>query len=488
MVIKYCVRILLLNAFIFVAGDQLNTSNIDDLSQTVTTIYTRSDESFPNPERGFYEKLGPWGTNPRPPLKVSDLQNLRNRNITLARRIYLISEFIDKPLSNSFLEKVSMDLSTSRKAGVKLILRFSYNWLGGGDDAPKDRILSHIRQLKPVLEKNYDVIAYMEAGFIGFWGEWNRSSNGLRKNPVARRAILHAILDALPQDRMVALRYSYYKGDIFHDFSPLTQKEGFNKTKRARTGAHNDCFLAGIDDWGTYNHTDPDIVEEQKIFLSLDNRYVVQGGEVCNPSKYDDCPNALAELKRMHWSSLNATPSDGKEILEDWEVQGCMKEIVNRLGYRLRLEKSKISKLVRPGGKFKLDLELINEGWASPYNPRLVEVILRNIRGHKEYYLPVNEKPGQWMPNEINNIHIAGYIPKNIESGKYEVLINLPDPNLNLYNRPEYSIRLANKNMWEASTGYNSILSSISIVPPKVNQISSKRTVFKLRIPRKNTL
>ncbi|WP_252864943.1 DUF4832 domain-containing protein [Capnocytophaga ochracea] len=33
--------------------------------------------------------------------------------------------------------------------------------------------------------------------------------------------------------------------------------------------------------------------------------------------------------------------------------------------------------------------------------------------------------------------------------------MNLPDPYQSLAHRPEYSIRLANKGIWEAQTGYN---------------------------------
>lgn len=121
-------------------------------------------------------------------------------------------------------------------------------------------------QLEPILKNNYDAIAYLEAGFIGYWGEWNRSTNGLRTNPQARRKILKKLLSVLPPERMVALRYSYYKGDIFNQQQPLTESEAFNRSGRARTGAHNDCFLAEIDDWGTYNHTDPKIINQQKAF------------------------------------------------------------------------------------------------------------------------------------------------------------------------------------------------------------------------------
>lgn len=439
--------------------------SISQEASIITTVYESSNENIPNPERGFYAASNPLTDEPSPPLKLSDLQKLRSRNVTLLRRYYLISEFRKQPLSQSFLQMISNDFEIARKAGVKLIPRFGYNWIGGGPDASKDRISSHLEQLKPIFEANYDVIAYMEAGFIGNWGEWHTSSNGLDKNPKDRREILFKLLSVLPSERMVAIRYAHYKRNAFNNENPLTPDKAFNKTYQARTGAQNQCFLADIDDWGTYNSTDPDEIDRQKTFLNLDNRFVVQAGEVCHSSKYDDCPNALKELARMRWSTLNADVHDGKEVLQGWEAQGCMEEIKRRLGYRFRLLKSEMPEIFKPGGTFSMQFEIVNDGWASPYNPRGLEVILRNHQTGNEYYLPVNDDPRMWMPGDTKSVKIVGGLPKTIPSGKYQVLLNLPDLSPRLYNRPEYSIRLANQNLWEKSTGYNSLLSSIVVDP-----------------------
>ena len=48
-------------------------------------------------------------------------------------------------------------------------------------------------------------------------------------------------------------------------------------------------------------------------------------------------------------------------------------------------------------------------------------------------------------------------LPKNLTAGDYNVYLNLPDPYKSLSTRPEYSIRLANKEVWEPQTGYNKI-------------------------------
>jgi len=436
-------------------------------TQTILT-YESSSENFPNPERGFFVVIDPIGNDPVPPLQLSELQKIKSQGITLVRKIYLLSEFREKSLSQSFLKMISQDCDAARQAGVKLIVRFSYNWLGGGADAPAERIVSHLDQLQPILAENYDVIAYMDAGFVGHWGEWHSSTNKLVDNWTLdvtdnARAIVLKILSVLPTERMVTIRYPKQKIRIFNNINPLSIEEAFNGSVRARTGHHNDAFRAGIDDAGTYGSTNPTVIEQEKTWLNLDTKYVVQGGEPAWPSEspeYDDCPGALTDLARMHWSSLSMNQSDATAVYQGWIEQGCMEEIKRRLGYRFRFINSKAPRIVEPGGNFAVSFEIINEGWATPYNPRKVEVVLRNRETKREYHWDVNADPRLWVAGTTRQINFAKAIPADIPHGEYDIFLNLPDPTPKLHKRPEYSIRFANQNIWEASTGYNSLLQS----------------------------
>jgi pimeloyl-ACP methyl ester carboxylesterase len=51
------------------------------------------------------------------------------------------------------------------------------------------RVVSHLDQLQPILTDNYDVIAFVQAGFIGSWGEWYYTTNNLTtlENKTARQ-------------------------------------------------------------------------------------------------------------------------------------------------------------------------------------------------------------------------------------------------------------------------------------------------------------
>ena len=75
---------------------------------------------------------------------------------------------------------------------MKVILRFTYSNSCCDppfNDAPKATILEHLEQLKPVLAKNEDVIAVVQMGLIGPWGEQFYSDHfgDLEHGPVTKQ-------------------------------------------------------------------------------------------------------------------------------------------------------------------------------------------------------------------------------------------------------------------------------------------------------------
>jgi hypothetical protein len=453
--------VLFIMSFSVVIADLAQSDNAKQVA-----FYQPSSENFANPERGLFIQYNPLENTPHPPLRVNDLKAIREDNITLIRNIYLISEFKDVSLSDSFLASLTADLAAAREAGVKVILRFSYNWLHGGDDAAEATILAQQEQLRPILKNNYDVIAFMEAGFIGHWGEWHSSTHNLDQNPQARKNILFNLLSILPTERMVAIRYTHHKRDAFNNYTPLQSLTVPGTSERARVGAHNDCFLASDDDFGTYNSPIPKEIATQKAFLQQDNLFVVQGGELCNynPPR-SNCPTALIELAQMRWSTLNyyLPKEDLNIIFQDWQKQGCLPEITRRLGYRLRLVESELNQKAIARGKMDLQFTIANDGWASLYNPRTLEVILRHQKTGKEYTLLSSVNPRQWLPNSEQSVKIQTDLPQDIVEGNYQLFLNLPDSHPRLSKRPEFSIRLANLDLWEGSTGYNYLQHIIAI-------------------------
>jgi hypothetical protein len=111
-----------------------------------------------------------------------------------------------------------------------------------------------------------------------------------------------------------------------------------------------------------------------------------------------------------------------------------------------------------------------NVGYASPFNPRGLELILRHQQTGKLVRLPLlkplskTHDPRFWLPSagEIA-VDVRGVIPQTAPLGGYELLLNLPDPMPKLKDRAEYAVRLANEGTWEAKTGFNSLKRSLKL-------------------------
>ena len=466
--------------------------------------YKESADDFPNPERGFYHPMSA-NAGKYELLNEERLKNLRNPQkvkgatyavvSTLVLREIMLDKFVHAPISTEVLENLKKDFGIARNAGVKLILRFRYiASVHGGDcpdlekicppygDAPKEIILEHIAQLKPILRDNADVISTIQMGFIGIWGEnyytdyfGDASMNGIGRVMDSswrdRNEVLKALLDAVPEDRMIQVRTPQIKQRYVYGVNalvtepPLKTNEAFTGTDKSRIGFHNDCFLASVDDYGTYydygNSSSPRKAANEVLrnYFSRDSKFVVVGGETCDDafSPQNDCEpvgRAEKEFRDMHYSYLNT--SYNNTVNNDWETGGCMDNIKRKLGYRFVLRAGDFPEKVRAGNKLNVHLKIENIGYASPYNPRPVQLLLRRAGDGKIYKFNFKTDIRYWFTGiiDLNGVFI---LPAEILPGKYELLLNLPDKYASLADRSEYSIRLANENSWESSTGYNSL-------------------------------
>jgi hypothetical protein len=420
---------------------------------SATITYEEDATNFPNPERGYYIT----------DVSADALRAARKEGMTLVRKYYILEPYCDVDiLPQSAFDGINRDAATVRQSGAKLIPRFAYNF-GACKTPPVERVLRHIEQLTPVLRTNTDIIAFLEAGLIGKWGEWHffgcKETNSI-SNPESRKAVLFQLLDAVP-DRMVAMRYNYYKREIFGDV-PLGPDSAFNESRQARTGNHNDCVGYDVGDRGTYKGERS--IEWQKAYLSQDNRYVPQGGESCGVSSYSECEKAVEDLKRMHWDVLNSAFHKG--VIKQWKSGGCFETIEKSLGYRLQLTSAELPDAVKAGSNFPGTINLTNVGWGKIYNQRDCELVFRNTETKKEFIVKLTNDPRRWcMTDSAVAVNVSALIPAATPAGQYAVFLNLPDPAGSIHGRPEYAIRLANKEVWEDATGYNSLLHKVTISP-----------------------
>jgi Domain of unknown function (DUF4832)/Domain of unknown function (DUF4874) len=445
------------------AASLIFTTNRPAVSAKSIVTYSPTTAEFPNPERGFHDNIEL--------MSGRDFNNSRRNGYSLSRAYVRLDEYRNRPLPPAFLAQLNRQLQLVRSAGTKVILRFGYNFPNDGDnieqapDASLDLTIAHINQLKPIFQQNADIIVVVQAGFIGAWGEWHGSGSGLAR-PEPKAKILAALLAATPSSRMVQLRYP---NDMRNNYpQPLTLATAFRGNRQARVGFHNDCFLSNQSDAGTYK---PDIAALIN-YASKTTPFVAVGGETCQVTLNEhrsDCPSAEADLARFHWSYLNS--SFYKPDLDRWRQEGCYDRISRNLGYRLQLERSNFPAKVERARLLSGTVAIKNVGYASPFNPRGLELVLRHQSTGKVYRLPIlksmskTHDPRFWLPatGEIS-VDVRAKVPPTAPTGAYELLLNLPDPMPKLTNRPEYSIHLANEQTWEAKTGFNSLRRTVQLV------------------------
>ncbi|MEM8946305.1 MAG: DUF4832 domain-containing protein [Planctomycetota bacterium] len=417
--------------------------------------YQSTNETFPNPERGFYVQK--TARSHGRPLSSQSLQGLRGQSISLILRMYYLKSFRDRPLSNAQLELMRRDFATLRRHGCKCILRFAYSSRLGEPDAPLDRVIQHIGQLEPIIRENADVILVLQTGFIGPWGEMHSSTNGL-DSPASIRKIVARLLSALPPDRSLQVRTPMQKRICIESDQPLTVADVGSGSMKARIGHYNDCFLANETDVGTY---ESGRVKQQKQYLALDSRFVPMGGETCRTSNLITPDYARREFSRMHWSFLHLNYHP--QVIATWRKQGFLQEVGSKLGYRLELVSFTCGTSAAHRGKFSFSLMLKNTGWAAPINDRDVFLVAKRDDLRQEYRAKLDVNPRTWLPNQT--VDLSGFlgVPKDMPFGEYRLYLSLPDPAPQLAGRKEYSIRLANNGLWDDQEGTNVLHHKISV-------------------------
>lgn len=417
--------------------------------------YESSTEIFPNPERGFIRTYGVYSEASG--FTMDNLASLRGQNVSMILRVFYLDLFKDKAISDAQLNLIRSDLDVVRETGLKCILRFAYTDEIDGSDAPLAIVLQHIEQLKPVFEENEDVIAFVQAGFIGAWGEWHSSSNGLATTE-NQRQVLEKLIATLPASIMVQVRTPRYKQSIFNTVQAVNSTQAYAATGVARVGHHNDCFLSGGDNYGTYGN-----VAVEKEYISKEALYVPTGGETCPPTGGFDptCEESRKEMQLLKWTYLNLDWYPA--TISAWKSAGCFDEFHTYLGYRLAILKGNFPVTADAGTNLDVSLSITNKGYAPIYHAKNTMIVLKNKVTDTYYDLPLLFDARTVKP--MANIDIKESVSlSGVPAGVYEMYLRIADRAPALESRIEYSVRLANKNSWvEEHGGMNYLQHELTI-------------------------
>ena len=252
----------------------------DNIAGMKAVNYQATDAIIANPERGFYSAAEISRVSISGIAKESMEAN-RKSGRTLFLLEFHMKDYVNSAIADDYLQTIRAKFQSLREGGAKCILRFCYSNGNNEKDKPWDatpaQTLSHIAQLKPLIQEFSDVIMVVQAGFIGSWGEWYYTDNYGNDADPNRKAVVDALLDAVPTDRQIELRTPAFKMALygFGYADTLTRSTAHQANPKSRLGGHNDCYLAGANDQGTYRGNN------DRNYWGSESRYTIMGGETC---------------------------------------------------------------------------------------------------------------------------------------------------------------------------------------------------------------
>lgn len=389
----------------------------------------------------------------------------------------------DYDFDQTFLDAWAETLSNCRKNGCMAALRFRYD--SNGKDKPEpaslDQVLRHIQQLKDsgIFEEYSDVIAFVECGFVGKWGE----QHGGKYTSVQHKAqLLEALLQAVPAPIPVTVRTP----DIFAEWAGITRKDLDNRElidsltesqytteiqkNKNRIGLYNDGYMGSDSDLGTYANR-----EIETSWLAEQTMTSYYGGEFSGnidfAKKYDTYlpENAIPEMYKTHLSYINGNIFQlykDYTFSEQYDVSGVDNSayygqtvfsfIRDHLGYRYVLRDSKITPETTQGGEVQVNFSVENTGFANQI-PAAQSYILIEKDGEFAY-AEADIDSRNWLSRTTNEETVNFKLPAGIEAGEWNAYLKLsmgtPAAITNMTGR---SIRFANDGVWDSSLGANYI-------------------------------
>ncbi len=456
-----------------------------------------------NPERGFRLEVtldvtharSMWNPDQYPDITSyleKQADEYASDNVSLVQSYFYLTGAIGRELTEEEFGTMNIFFDALRRMGKKAVLRFAYetDHMGRATSGPTlDDVAVHTKQLRTILRENKDVIAVIQAGFIGAWGEWHNSFHGLEKSEETKRTILQHICAMTPNDRMIQVRMPAYKNLLhpdsgcyhrvsFHDDLILTDEHPWNEGMQEGAPSYNQIveespylMVDGELPWGEWSmQKDPDspnsgflvdgLKTARKLFLqhftslSIVHNYKEYGA----PDKYSmmywkETPVTPGFLRknRMPFSPAYFKTKDGKNV-----ERNVFDYIRDHLGYRIELQKLKTKKQWDYTKKNRIELSLVNRGFSTLFNDHPVYFVLIDENGHVCQRIRTRTDVMEWQPYRPNDefytplthtIKADVQMEGMVEKGTYKLGLWIPDGSEELMFNSRFAIRCANSDV-----------------------------------------
>lgn len=452
---------------------------------------TTSD--FLNPERGWKDRRGRLETRSGS-ITFTNSRTVPDETGTLYANLWTatfgtpwaggtgqnpfrLDNYRTQNLPQSLLDELALTFTDARAAGVKLKVRFMYNYANvTNNDTTLAWMLAHMDQIAPVLNDNRDVIAVLDSGFVGAWGEWSILANSVIASGTwwtdpqrsARRTFFLHQLSVLHPDIMIGLRVpspshgirSIWEGSSWQ--MPLEDR--FLGGDRSRVGWYNDSLYTGQDNAGTFDYYNGHGETDRACFAWV-GQYAATSGETSEAGQAHTGADAAGSSV-----VLEMARKGGPDLLfrrynvahyNRWISDGHFPQISRRLGYRLTLLEATVPTVITPGAPIAVTLRIKNSGFGKVYNPRPIDLVLEGAGGPHHVRLTADARRALPLAGQTVDLELTGTAPAGLPAATpYGLQLAFPDPDplsRGLGSRPSYSIRLANVGMWDAATGRHSL-------------------------------
>ncbi len=409
--------------------------------------YREITDKIDNPDRGFYLPclmIGALEGN-EAQLPEGNLVHLRvslgafSHNYQMHHNHTLpdVSEGGWTDLSEDFLTALTKTMAHIRQNGASAIVRFAYDDFEGIEnlEPSMEGILAHISQLEPFFSENADVIAAVESGFLGRWGEQHGSvivdENHRQKNIPT---LVRALLKVVPEPITVSVRrpeyYCYVAGIPLSELPNHQAKPGDGLY---RVGVYNDGYLGSESDRGTYTDR-----EAELKWLDHQASHTLFGGEVAENYStdgmvYNSIEHISREMFQTHTSYLNIEWND--QVIRQWketQYQGAdpvyhglsgFTYVENHLGYRFVLRSACYSARF---GKETIIAQIENVGAGNVVKPKTA-VLNMVSKENGIMQIPTELDVRTW--NSQNTAEIKVQIPAKLKDGVHDVYLQIADEN-----------------------------------------------------------
>jgi Domain of unknown function (DUF4874)/Domain of unknown function (DUF4832) len=370
------------------------------------------------------------------------------------------------PLSSAMLSAMNTRLAAYDGTGMRLLIRFTYNFGPIGPtamDAPIDVISKNIDQVAPILKSHKDLIFGLEAGFIGTWGEWHDSTNG-NDTAAAQKIVLDKELSYFTDLFPILVRYP---GD-------LIQYVG-NRTPQPGLGMHDDYYASDSDDGATWNPCDTGAgycfnnytqsqFESYGAGVSTTTMFAGEFGALYNTLQTCTALNHYSYTYHPQSISLFPSPADIGTLLQN---EGCATTFFNRVGTRIVLQDVTLIGDATPGGKIYLAATMVNDGYGRVIRERAgTLVLIQNSAVVARISIPIADVDLRTLASSSAEkpltFRFEFTLPKMLASGPVSAALWFRDPAPSLSAQPAYALPLNSLDqdgtaIFDATTGYNQI-------------------------------